>query len=108
MEGQMEVQEIIAILHKWGIHTLGQLAALDKEQLGARLGPEAIRMWERANGRSNRLLKLIRPPESCEASFEFEREIETAEPVLSMLRRCLEQLAVALAATSLGAEEWTS
>src|SRR4029077_8999513 len=107
MEGQIEVQEIFAILHKWGIHTLGQLAALDKEQLGARLGPEAIRMWERANGRSNRLLKLIRPPESFQESFEFEREIETAEPVLFMLRRFLEQLAVRLAAIYLVAKELT-
>src|SRR5258705_2925588 len=107
MEGQMDVQEIFAILHKWGIHTLGQLAALDKEQLGARLGPEAIRMWERANGRSSRLLKLIRPPESFQESFEFEREIETAEPVLFMLRRFLEQLAVRLAAIYLVAKELT-
>ena len=101
----MEVQAIFAILHKWGIHTLGQLAALDKEQLGARLGPEAIRLWERANGRSNRLLKLIRPPESFEESFEFEREIETAEPLLFMLRRFLEQLALRLAAIYLVAQE---
>src|ERR1043165_7845775 len=107
MEGQMDVQEIFAILHKWGIHTLGQLAALDKEQLGARLGPEAIRMWERANGRSSRLLKLIQPPESFEESFEFEREIETAEPLLFMLRRFLEQLAVRLAAIYLVAKELT-
>jgi protein ImuB len=107
MEGQMEVQEIFAVLHKWGIHTLGQLAALDKEQLGLRLGPEAIRMWERANGRSSRLLKLIRPPESFQESFEFEREIETAEPVLFMLRRFLEQLAVRLAAIYLVAKELT-
>src|SRR6266480_7998612 len=83
---QAEVQEIMAILHKWGIHTLGQLAALDKEQLGARLGPEAVRMWERANGQSHRVLKLIRPPESFEESFEFEHEIATAEPLLFMLR----------------------
>ncbi len=95
------------ILHKWGIHTLGQLAALDKEQLGARLGPEAIRMWERANGRSSRLLKLVRPPESFQESFEFEREIETAEPLLFMLRRFLEQLAVRLAAIYLVAKELT-
>ena len=107
MEGQMDVQEIFAILHRWGIHTLGQLAALDKEQLGARLGPEAIRMWERANGRSSRLLKLIRPPESFEESFEFEREIETAEPLLFMLRRFLEQFAVRLAAIYLVAKELT-
>jgi protein ImuB len=107
MEGQMEAQEIFAILHKWGIHTLGQLAALDKEELGARLGPEAIRMWERANGRSSRLLKLIRPPESFQESFEFEREIETAEPLLFMLRRFLEQLTVRLAAIYLVAKELT-
>ena len=103
----MELQEIFAILHKWGIHTLGQLAALDKEQLGARLGPEAIRMWERANGRSSRLLKLVRPPESFQESFEFEREIETAEPLLFMLRRFLEQLGVRLAAIYLVAKELT-
>src|SRR5437762_7296588 len=107
MEGQMEVQEIFAILHKWGIHTLGQLARHDKEQLGARLGPEAIRMWERANGQSNRVLKLVRPPESFEESFEFEHETETAEPLLFMLRRFLEQLAVRLGAIYLVAKELT-
>ncbi len=104
---QPEVQQIITILHKWGVHTLGQLAALDKEQLGARLGSEAIRMWERANGQSKRLLKLVRPPESFEESFEFENEIETAEPLLFMLRRFLEQFAVRLGAIYLVAKELT-
>ena len=103
----MQAQEIFAILYKWGIHTLGQLAALDKQQLGARLGPEAVRMWERANGQSNRLLKLVRPPESFEERFEFENEIETAEPLLFMLRRFLEQLAVRLRAIYLVAKELT-
>ena len=107
MEGPTEVQEIFVILHKWGIHTLGHLAALDKEQLGTRLGPEAIRMWERANGQSNRLLKLLRPPESFEESFEFEHEIETAEPLLFMLRRFLEQFAVRLGAIYLVVKELT-
>src|SRR6266545_2237220 len=107
MEGHMQAQEIFAILHKWGIHTLGQLTALDKQQLGARLGPEAVRMWERANGQSNRLLKLVRPPESFEERFEFENEIETAEPLLFILRRFLEQLAVRLRAIYLVAKELT-
>jgi len=107
MEEDMQAQEIFAILHKWGIHTLGQLAALDKQQLGARLGPEAVRMWERANGQSNRLLKLVRPPESFEERFEFENEIETAEPLLFILRRFLEQLSVRLRAIYLVAKELT-
>ena len=101
------VSEILTILHKWGIHTLGQLAALNKEELAARLGPKAIGMWERANGKSHRLLKLVRPPESFEESFEFENEIETAEPLLFMLRRFLEQLAVRLSAIYLVAKELT-
>ena len=101
------VQEILTILHKWGIHTLGQFVALDREQLGARLGPEAIRMWERANAQSDRMLKLIRPPESFEESFEFENEIETAEPLLFMLRRFLEQFAIQLSGIYLVTKELT-
>ncbi len=104
---QIEIRQILTILHKWGIYTLGQLAALDKEQLAARLGPEAIRMWERANGQFNRVLKLVRPPESFEESFEFENEIETAEPLLFMLRRFLEQLTLRLGGIYLVAKELT-
>jgi protein ImuB len=104
---EKSVQEILTILHKWGIHTLGQLAPLDKQQLGARLGPEAVQMWERANGQSNRVLKLVRPPETFEESFEFENEIETAEPLLFMLRRFLEQLAIRLSGIYLVAKELT-
>ena len=83
-ERAAEVQRILEILHKWGIHTLGQLAALNKEEISARLGPEARRMWEEANGKSQRLLRLTHPPESFRESFEFEHEIETAEPLLFM------------------------
>jgi protein ImuB len=104
---QNQICQILVILHKWGIHTIGQLAALDKQQLGARLGPEAIRLWERANGQSSRVIKLIRPPESFEESFEFETEIETAEPLLFMLRRFLEQLAIRLGGMYLVAKELT-
>ena len=104
---QSEIRQILTILHKWGIHTLGQLATLDREQLGARLGPEAIRIWERANGQSQRLLKFVRPPESFEENFEFENEVETAEPLLFMLRRFLEQFAVRLSAIYLVAKELT-
>jgi protein ImuB len=102
---EAEIRHILTILHKWGIHTLGQLAALDKEQLAARLGPEAIHMWERANGQSSRVLKLVRPPESFRESFEFENEIETAEPLLFMLRRFVEQLTLRLDAIYLVAKE---
>jgi protein ImuB len=104
---QSEIRQILTILHKWGIHTLGQLAALDREQLGERLGPEAVRMWKRANGQFKRVVKLVHPPETFEESFEFENEIEIAEPLLFMLRRFLEQFAVRLNAIYLVAKELT-
>ncbi len=99
--------QIIAILHKWGIHTFGDFTRLDKEDIRARLGSEAVRLWERAQGKSIRLLKLIEPPESFVESFEFEYEIETAEPLLFVLRRFLEQLAVRLSGIYLVAKTLT-
>jgi protein ImuB len=101
------VPEILAILHKWGIHTLGQLAALDKEELRTRLGSEAVALWERANGTATRLLKLVQPPESFDENFEFDHEIETAQPLLFILRRFLEQLTLRLSAIYLVAQELT-
>jgi protein ImuB len=107
MEGQPDVQEILAILHKWGIHTLGQLAALNKEELRIRLGADAVRLWERANGTATRPLKFVQPPETFAESFEFEHEIETAEPLLFILRRFLEQLSLRLRSIYLVARELT-
>src|SRR5437879_8934436 len=103
----LPIAQTIAILQKWGSHTLGQLAALDKEELRNRLGNQAVRLWERANGTATRLLKFVQPPETFDESFEFDHEIETAEPLLFMLRRFLEQLALRLSSIYLVARELT-
>jgi impB/mucB/samB family protein len=89
---EKSVRTIIALLHKWGIHTFGDFTRLDKEEIRNRLGSGAVRLWERAHGKTTRLLKLVEPPESFIETFEFEYEIETAEPLLFVLRRFLEQL----------------
>jgi len=106
-KAQLSTTEILRILHKWGIHTLGELAALDKEELRNRLGAEAVRLWERANGTATRLLKFVQPPETFQESFEFDHEIETAEPLLFMLRRFLEQFSFRLSSIYLVAQELT-
>lgn len=102
-----EISRLLAIFHKWGVHTLGDLAALAPDQLGLRLGPEAVRLWEQAAGKSTRLLRLVRPPETFEEQLEFEHEIETAEPLLFVLRRFLEQLSRRLDALYLVAQQLT-
>ena len=106
-ETAAELSRLLAILRKWGVHTLGDLAALERDQLGARLGPLATRLWDQAAGKSTRLLRLVRPPEIFEEQFEFEYEIETAEPLLFLLRRFLEQLTLRLGAHYLVARDLT-
>lgn len=105
IERAKERERIFGILHQWGIHTIGQLATLNRDSLAARLGARAIEMWERANGRSERLLKLVSPPESFVEGFEFENEIETIEPLLFILRRFLQLLATRLNAIYLVASQ---
>ena len=97
-ERAAEVAKILRILHQWGIHSLGQLAALEQQELAARLGPLAAELWKRASGKATRLLKLVTPAETFEESFEFEQEVETMEPLLFILRRFLEQFSVRLGA----------
>lgn len=104
-ERKAEVARVLAILRRWGIDTLGQFAALDKEAVGARLGPIGLQLWERAKGKTTRLLKLVPIPETFEEAFEFENEIETSEPLLFMLRRFLQQFSVRLGALHLVASE---
>jgi protein ImuB len=102
-----EVRRILSILRKWGIDTLGQFARLDKEELNARLGPVALRLWERAQGKSIRPLRFVHPAETFAENFEFENDIETLEPLLFILRRFLEQLFHRLGAIYLVAAELT-
>jgi protein ImuB len=77
------------------------------DELNARLGPEAVQLWQRANGASNRLLNLVTPLESFAESFEFENEIETIEPLFFMLRRFLEQISLRIGAFYFVAQELT-
>lgn len=97
--------EILQILEKWGIRTLGEFAALGRQALVERLGTEAGTMFDRARGTVRRPLKLTTPPERYAESVEFEQEIELLEPLLFMLRRFLEQIARRLERAWLAAGE---
>jgi protein ImuB len=87
---------LLALLRDWGIHTLGQFTSLPRGDLTDRVGPEMDRLWQRAAGQTERLLRLVRPAEEFIESYEFEHEIETVEPLLFLLRRFLDQLTLRL------------
>jgi len=86
--------EILEILSRWGIRTVGAFISLDKEQVAERLGAAALELFERVSIHSIRPLKLVSPSEEFVEQMQFEHEIETAEPLLFVLRRFVEQLAI--------------
>lgn len=88
--------ELAGILRDWGISHLGQFAHLARNDVMERLGPSAGELWECAAGRAQRELRLVRPPEVFCEVFDFERPIETTEPLLFILRRQLDQLTLRL------------
>ena len=84
--------EILSILNRWGIQTVGALLALGKDNIMERLGPEAAELFNRVSPDSPRPLKLVVPKEEFSEQMDFENEIETVEPLLFVLRRFVEQL----------------
>jgi protein ImuB len=104
-ERSAEIGRVLDILHRWGIETVGQFGALEKEAVATRLGPIGLQLWERATGKTTRLLKLVPVRESFEEIFEFENEIETSEPLLFMFRRFLQQFSGRLGALHLVTSE---
>ncbi len=88
--------DLLAVLREWGLHNLGQLTSLPRGELMDRLGPEAAQLWERAAGRTERPLRLVRAVEEFAESCDFEHEVDTIEPLLFLLRRFLDHLTTRL------------
>ena len=88
--------ELAAILANWGLRTLGDLTALPRDDIVRRFGAEGLSLWQRAAGGDTRPLRPVVPPQTFSAAMEFEDAIETLEPLLFILRRFLDRLALEL------------
>jgi protein ImuB len=88
--------ELRPILAAWGIRTLGQLTALSKADVTQRLGRAGLALWERAAGETTRPLAVVEPAREFTAQFASEHELETLEPLLFVLRRAVDRLALEL------------
>lgn len=93
------------ILAGWGVRTLGDLTALPKGEVGQRLGPAGAALWERAAGETTRPLKLVEPKKSFAAAWAYDPPVESLEPLLFLLRRYAERVALELRAAGFVAEK---
>ena len=84
--------EPVEQLTRWGLRTLGDLAALPSSELSARLGQTGLR-WQRwARGEEMRPLVPAGVAESFEESLDLEWPIDGLEPLSFVLARLFEPL----------------
>ena len=90
-------------LTRWGLRTLGDLAALPSGELSARLGQAGLR-WQRwARGEEMRPLVPAGVAEQFEASLDLEWPIDGLEPLSFVLARLLDPLCERLERSDRGA-----
>lgn len=87
-----ESSQLLDTLDRWGISTLGDLAALPGDRLHARLGTIAVRWQRLARGEDARPLVRDVPEERFEERLALEWPIEGLEPLSFVFARLLEPL----------------
>ncbi|HJR00426.1 MAG TPA: hypothetical protein VKA83_02225 [Methylomirabilota bacterium] len=102
-------EETATRLSRWGLRTLGELAALPTAGLFERLGGDGVRLQRLARGEDPRPLVSWRPVPLFEESASLEWGIETLEPVVERLRELAARVCARLGAAGLAADgfEWT-
>jgi len=84
--------DCLAVIARWGLRTLGELAALPAADLSERLGQDGIRWQRLARGEDTGPLSPAPEEEPFEASLELEWPIAELEPLSFVLTRLLEPL----------------
>ena len=81
-----------ALLRRWGVRTLGQLAALPETGLISRLGQQGLRLQQLARGEAPHLLTPEAPVFSLSESLELDTPVEDLERLLFALSRLLGEI----------------
>lgn len=97
--------EILETLHRWGIRTFGQLAALPHLALSQRLGQEGLRLQRLAQGLSTRILVPTPASAVFEEEMSFDQAVEDLESLAFIFHRLLAQLTLRLSNRSLAIDE---
>jgi protein ImuB len=96
--------EVAAALARWGVVTLGELAALPRAELAGRLGVEGLAAHDVACGRDRAPFRPWTPPPFWEEAQALDWEIDTLTALEAVLERVLERLIARLTAAHLAAD----
>jgi protein ImuB len=92
-------------LRRFGLHSLGEVAALPPGPLASRLGPEAALLSRLARGEDASALTPRPQPDRFEEGEELEWDASSVEPLLFLWKALLDRLAQRLSARGLMAQE---
>jgi len=98
-------QEMLDVLHSWGIHTFSTFAALEPVAITERLGQEGLHLQKLARGETSRPLRPLEVAADFVENFEFDDPVETLESLTFILNRLIQQLCTRLAEHSLATNE---
>jgi protein ImuB len=84
-------------LTRWGLRTLGDLAALPASAVATRLGPAGAQLARRARGEDEHPLAPRPLPVHFEETAELEYGVDSLEPFLFVVRGLLDRLTARLA-----------
>ena len=98
--------EMAARLGRWGLRTLGELAALPSAALFERLGSEGIALQRLARGEDARPLRPWEPPLFFEESLEPGWAVETLGALGDMLAELVERICERLVRRGLSADRF--
>jgi protein ImuB len=91
------------LLESWGLRTLGDFMELPRQAVTERLGPDVGTWHDLLHGKTCRLLRLHRPPESFGQVMDFDDPLVSLDPLVFALKRLLHTLAGRLASRHLAA-----
>src|SRR6478672_6128517 len=102
---QCLVPDLLAILSRWGLHTLGDFARLPRADVHARLGPLGVALHQAACGEP--IASFVPAGETVRfvERLELEYAIEGLEPLSFVLARLCESLSASLERADRGAVE---
>jgi protein ImuB len=103
LPGAIAPAQVFDTLERWGLRTLGDLAALPPGDLSERLGEGGIQLRRRARGEDDR--PLVRTPDEdrFEQAIELDWPIDGLEPLSFVLARLLDPLCAHLERCDRGA-----
>jgi len=103
LDPESRIPDQLATFRRWGLRTLGDLAALPSDDLAARLGRQDTDWQCLARGEDGRPLVPSVPKERFEQTLELEWPIEELEPLSFVLGRLMESLEAHLVQRDRGA-----